>query len=393
MTDNTEIMSETFTPAKSRIFYVDNIRIYLTVLVILHHITIGYGGSGGWLVNESDFYTIDSLTIILFTLFNTINQSYFMAFFFLLAGFFTPRSFEKKGGKTFSKDRLVRLGIPLVIYAALVSPITEFIVRNYAYAQNWTFEEIIANRINNIAIGVDHLWFLLALLFFAGFYVLFRKLRPTTSSNESTSSFPKDKVIFAAIIVVALISFCIRIVSPIGFTFFFNFQFGHFTHYAFMFWIGILAYQRNWFENLEGSQAKRWIEVAILVVILLPIVLVFMIDLSNPDIAPFLGGLTFESFIFSFWDSFALLSISIGVLYIFKNKLNRSNKISQNMGGSAYTAYIIHAIIIIILQILLLPLILPAFLKAVIVAVIGVPLIFILSALIRRIPGFSLVFG
>ncbi len=391
MTENEE--SAPLQPKSSRIFYIDNIRIYLTVLVILHHIAVGYGGSGAWLVYESSFYPIDGLTVLLFTLFNAINQSYFMAFFFLLAGYFTPRSFEKKGGKTFSKDRLVRLGIPLVVYATLVSPVAEFIARNYAYAQNWTFEDIIVNRINNIIIGVDHLWFLLALLFFAGFYLIYRRLRPTTSSDDSVSSFPKDKLILASIVVIALTSYAVRILSPIGYSFFFNFQFGHFTHYAFMFWIGILAYHGKWFDKLSGSQAKRWIAIAIIVVIALPIMLVSLVDLSAPDFTPFLGGLTLESLVYSFWESFALLSISIGTFYIFRTYFNRSNKILISMGGSAYTAYIIHAIIIIGLQILLLPVLLPALLKAVIVAVIGVPLIFGLSALFRKIPGFSRVLG
>lgn len=378
---------------KSRVFYIDNIRIYLTVLVILHHIAVGYGGSGAWLVYESSFYAIDGLTVLLFTLFNAYNQSYFMALFFLLAGYFTPRSFEKKGVKTFSKDRLIRLGIPLVVYAALVSPVAEFIARNYAYAQNVSFIEIIQDRITYIIIGVDHLWFLLALLFFAGFYVLYRRIQPSISTSDSTSSFPKDKLIIMAIVAVALIGFIIRIFSPIGYSFFFNFQFGHFTHYAFMFCFGIMAYNGKWLDKLSGSQAKRWIGVAVLVVILLPILLLTLVDLSNPVFTPFLGGLTLESFIFSIWESFALLSISIGILYVFKTRFNRSNKILKNMGGSAYTAYIIHAIVIVGLQILFLPIVLPALLKAVIVAVIGVPLVFGLSALIRKIPGFSRVLG
>ncbi|MHA2385552.1 MAG: acyltransferase family protein [Candidatus Thorarchaeota archaeon] len=377
--------------SKPRIFYIDNIRVYLTVLVILHHIAVGYGGSGAWLVYESSFYPIDGLTVIIFTLFNAINQSYFMAFFFLLAGYFTPRSFEKKGTSAFSKDRLIRLGIPLVVYAAIVSPIAEFIARNYAYAQGWSFLDIIQNRIANIIIGVDHLWFLLALLFFAGFYVVYRKLKPAGASNES--SFPKDKVIIAAIFTLAIISYIIRIVSPIGYSFFFNFQFGHFTHYAFMFWIGILAYYGKWFDKLQSSQAKRWIGIAVLTVLLLPILLLAFIDLSSPDFTPFLGGLTLESLIYSFWESFALISISIGTLYVFKTRLNRTNRVLTNMGGSAYTAYIIHAIIVVGLMILLLPFAIPAFLKAVIVAVIGVPLIFGLSAVIRKIPGFSRVLG
>ncbi|MHA2290506.1 MAG: hypothetical protein ACXABG_17100 [Promethearchaeota archaeon] len=32
---------------RSRIFYMDNIRVYLTILVVLHHLAVGYGGAGG----------------------------------------------------------------------------------------------------------------------------------------------------------------------------------------------------------------------------------------------------------------------------------------------------------------------------------------------------------
>jgi len=160
-----------------------------------------------------------------------------------------------------------------------------------------------------------------------------------------------------------------------------------------MFWMGIVAYNGKWFDKLEGSQAKRWIGMAVLAVIMLPIGLGSMIDMSSPDITPFFGGLTIQSFIYSSWESFALLSISISTLYVFKTRLNRSNRILNNMGGSVYTVYIIHAIILVGLQILFLPIVAPALLKAVIVAIIAVPLIFGLSALIRKIPGFSRVLG
>ncbi len=160
-----------------------------------------------------------------------------------------------------------------------------------------------------------------------------------------------------------------------------------------MFWVGILAYYGKWFDKLGSAQAKRWISIAICVVIALPLLLVVMVDLSAPDITPFFGGFTVESLIFSIWESSALLSITIGTLYVFKTRLNRSNMILENMSGSAYTAYIIHAIIIVGFQILLLPIVMPAFFKAIIVAIIAIPLIFGLSAIIRKIPGLSQVLG
>ena len=37
---------------KKRLIYVDNLRLYLIILVVLHHIAIAYGGSGGWPLKE-----------------------------------------------------------------------------------------------------------------------------------------------------------------------------------------------------------------------------------------------------------------------------------------------------------------------------------------------------
>ncbi len=386
---------------KDRIYYMDNLRVYLTVLVILHHLSVGYGGSGGWPIKEIDFNPIDDLTIILLTLFNALNQSYFMAAFFLLAGYFTPRSFDRKGDLNYLKDRIIRLGFPLVIYVIFFSPLVEFIVINFALTKLGNSEvllvDIITYRIENLVIGVDHLWFLQALLLFAIGYAIYKGFTNQDGSKENISpffdSFPSDKVILLSIGVLALITFSIRTIFLIGETFIFNFQFAHFTHYLFSFWVGILAKNGRWFENLPTSQAKRWLGVAILTIIVLPLMLVALVNFNDPSFDAFMGGLTLESFIYSIWESFALLAFSISLLYIFQTKFNRSTKLLKNMADSAYTAYIIHALVIIIIMIALIPITLPAIMKFLIATLIGIPSIFFLSHFIRKIPYFSRVLG
>ena len=37
---------------KPRLLYIDNLRILLTILVIMHHLAIGYGGPGDWAYRE-----------------------------------------------------------------------------------------------------------------------------------------------------------------------------------------------------------------------------------------------------------------------------------------------------------------------------------------------------
>jgi hypothetical protein len=44
----------------------------------------------------------------------------FHAALFLLAGYFTPPSLEKKGSGPFLVDQLIRLGIPLLVYSTLI---------------------------------------------------------------------------------------------------------------------------------------------------------------------------------------------------------------------------------------------------------------------------------
>lgn len=39
-----------------------------------------------------------------------------MGFFFLLSGYFAAISYERKGAVRFARERLLRLGIPLLVY-------------------------------------------------------------------------------------------------------------------------------------------------------------------------------------------------------------------------------------------------------------------------------------
>ena len=81
----------------------------MTAFVILHHTAITYGAPGGWFYNElKPSGTVSSL---LLTLFVATNQAYFMGFFFLLAGYFTPPSLERKGLCTISGRQVPAAGL------------------------------------------------------------------------------------------------------------------------------------------------------------------------------------------------------------------------------------------------------------------------------------------
>src|SRR5215475_13190314 len=109
--------------AKARNGGIDALRAAVTLLVVFHHTAITYGAIGGWYYREIDPST-KSLGGILLILFCTINQAWFMGLFFLLAGYYTPASYDRHGPAGFARERLLRLGIPLLIYFFLLHPLT-----------------------------------------------------------------------------------------------------------------------------------------------------------------------------------------------------------------------------------------------------------------------------
>ena len=106
---------------------LDALRAALTLLVVLHHTAITYGGAGGWFYRELPMS--DALSSQLLTMFCAINQSYFMGLFFLIAGYFTPAAVERHGVAAFVRDRLIRLGVPLLVFAVLIGPATVALVQ------------------------------------------------------------------------------------------------------------------------------------------------------------------------------------------------------------------------------------------------------------------------
>jgi len=59
----------------SRLLFVDNIRVLLTILVLLFHLMITYAGTGDWWYMEG---REDAITGVIGAWFLVVNQAYFM---------------------------------------------------------------------------------------------------------------------------------------------------------------------------------------------------------------------------------------------------------------------------------------------------------------------------
>ncbi len=373
------------TKAASRLLFIDNIRVFLTILVILHHLMIIYAGSGSFLYTEG---RQDTLTAVLGTWFCAVNQAYFMGFFLLIAAYFVPGSYDRKGAGRFLKDRLIRLGVPLVVYSWIISPLTWVVITYVTLGQLTPLSKYLPGGGFEALIGGGPLWFVEVLLIFTIVYVAGRRLfRPNAPVPpvQTDSRFPGSKVIVFFAVLMAAVTFLIRLWHPVGWSFSpLNLQFPFFVQYIALFVVGLIAYRRNWLASLSDATGKRWLAVAI-VLILLFVPMAIVGGAMESD-EPFRGGPYWQAAAYALWESFVCAGMCIGLIYLFRRYMNRQGRLAKFLSPNAYTAYIIHAPIITATALVLRTVDLYPLLKFGLAVLIALPLCFVLSNLIRKLP-------
>lgn len=403
-----ELFRQPFQTHSPRIHYLDNLKVFLTVLVVLHHTAVTYGASGSWYYYASYLEGLnDPLSSVLLTFITAINSSFFMAAFFLLSGYFTPGSYSRKGPLVYLKDRFIRLGIPLLSYIVVIGPFIIYYRNITVFDAKYSFWEFYTFLIKKgIVINAGPLWFIQALLILAICYTIWRVISSTqrfktifVNQEHSLSGFPHPQQIFAVITLVGLLTFLVRIytpsdkaillISPI----IFYLPLGDFVSYISMFILGIVAYRQNWFDKISESHGRFWLKVVLGSIIFL-IVFVVLTGAFEGDISVYQGGFRWESLIGSIWGSLMCFGICISLIPLFRGKLNNQSTLPQNLSQNAYTVYIIHAPVLVVTSILLSGIIQYPLVKFIGVSGITLILCFGMSHfIIRRLPGVKRVVG
>jgi glucan biosynthesis protein C len=374
-------------PKRTRLFFVDNLRTLLIIMVVVFHLSVTYGASGHWPYREGQ---PDDLTALIFTLFTAINGTYVIGMFFMIAGYFTPGSYDRKGFAPFLKDRLLRLGIPLLIYILVFDPLIVWAIGAVAYGSQASFWEFLRGYFANYrGLGVGPMWFVEGLLIFTVLYALWRLLPiPKSDWPRPKGKLPGNLAIALFALCLGVATFVVHIWLPIGMIYQpLGLPVPLFPQYVTLFVVGILAYRGNWLVRIPRARGKLWFGIALFfILVLFPNVFLVGGALEG-DTSVFMGGLHWQALAFAIWEQFVGIGIIIALLVLFREKLDHQGRLAKEMSDSAYAVYFIHAPVLVFLALALRGFTLHSLLKFLLVAPVAVALCFVLAYLLRKLPG------
>ncbi len=415
-TDNT--LSQVAAGENSRLFFIDHWRAFLAILVVLHHVAIVYGASlQGYYYVEPPFTS--PLAFVVLLVFALVNQAWFMGAFFLLAGYFTPGSFDRKGVASFLKGKLLRLGIPIVLFYFVLSPIS-FIgyflmlpeLTGNTSSLTWGSFWIMYPKF----IGLGPLWFVAMLLIFNFGYTAWRMLtknrtsgskqtssglkqtssglKQTSSGSKQTSSVPSYLSIGIFVLVLAGASYLMRMIVPLGKSVSEFPTLAYLPQYLSFFVIGTLASRKNWFQTLPNSVGiVGFVAAMVAGVLLFP--LAFSGQLFSLELGPALdnsmGNGHWQSAVYVIWDSVFAVGICLGLITFFRRFFNRQGWFGTFLSQHSYAVYLIHIPIIVFLAYALRGIAVGSLLKFGLASLVIVPICFAIASIVRKIPGASRV--
>jgi glucan biosynthesis protein C len=359
----------------ARISYIDNLRVFLTLLVVAHHSAAPYSNLDAWPkwrqpASSSAAEPLDLLLLV--------NQTFFMGFFFLLSGYFAPGAVDRRGPRKFAVERLKRLGIPFLGFIVLLRPF--FVLPDYLHLPAASRPSFAVYYLTTWEVGPA--WFLELLLIFSLAYALLRHLRATAEPVRSRPLRRRD--LFAFVLVLSVVTYAWRILVPHGTK---EPLLGlpspaYMPQYVLLFAVGVAAYRHRRLATLP--RRSGWFGVLLAVASLVPLALG---GYRGFGASGALAGHDLAHLALALSESLFAVGVVLVLLRAFERFAAGTSRFSRYLADNAFAVYLVHAPVIVGTEAALQPLDagpVPKFLLTLVIAAVAS---WAISGALRRVPA------
>ena len=315
-------------------FFLDNLRAFVVVLVIVLHGSMSYMAyAPTW------WYVLDKQNSLLFTMLVLLVDVPIMPILFFIAGYFALPSLQKRGATAFVKEKFTRVGLPWIFGALFLAPLTAYMIYvsrqvSMGYLQFWTTDfwgDLYQQSVY---------WFLgVLLLLFAGLAALY-KWEPSLQGIPRRAQIPHWTLFVKFWAYMTLWFFVAGTVAPVD-TWLnalkvIAYQPARLLLYGGYFVLGIIADRRGWFRADGFRPDPGWWGMA-----------AFMSGMAyvGVQLGTTGGGLLLLAIEAALFNAFCLAAL-MAATALFQQYVNRPTRAWSSLGRNAYAIYYVHPLIL-----------------------------------------------
>ena len=345
-----------------RIVAIDNLKSLLVAWIIANHAVVGYTAIGGWPYDEVNETTLPPPVEYVLTLVLGPTALFVIGTFFFLAGLFAPVELSHHGRSHFVKTRIVRLGLPWLIFMLLIWPFFMWLAYRSA-GYDLTFWQVFRGRQPFLDSGP--LWFVQILMYVSIGYALWnwlgwgRRLEPLTIRGMH---------LIAVAAGIAATSFVVRLWAPARSQQILDLHVWQLPQCVGMFCLGVLLSRHGWARQVPSNIARRCgITVAVTLVVAEAVAWGAGVKDFSREGGPFLGGWHWQALVLAMVEATLVVAGSLLLVAVAQRSLTSTSRLSAGTARGAYAAYILQVPVLLTLAIAARPLPLPATAKALLV--------------------------
>jgi glucan biosynthesis protein C len=362
--------------AESRLLFIDNIRWSMIVLVLSMHAADTYSPFGNW-------YYVDRQqtgfgTAVFFGIYQSFLQAFFMAALFFIAGYFAAGAFDRKGLPRFTRDRLIRLGLPTLLYMLVIGPLTQYFL-SWTWGKGGFGHQWLTHLKDGEWLSeTGPMWFCAVLLLLSLLYGLIRR---TGWREPQVALRGSGIVLFLGVMAAA--TFAVRVAIHADASVL-NVHPGDLPQYFLMFAAGAVGYRGNWLLQIGERCCIRWGLLALSLAAPLFVALVLFGGGLSGDTALYAGGFNLVSAGKCLWEALVCVGMGLLMLAVYRRHFDTQGRVAKFLSDNAFGVYLIHPPVLIGFALLLHTLPMGAVTKVLLLTLLAAVGSFAVSALILR---------